>query len=114
MLSVVQTVTNPGKTPQSITVELTDTRLKKKTAKNKRRCWFLTGSIIVLYGDLVSVSGWKNLWDMFWGCWMLFDISHFCWGSERGRLETGMCYIFEGDWNLMSRIRFIAGSFEHR
>lgn len=60
----------------------------KQTAENKSRCWCLTASIIALLGDLGSVSGWKNLWDMCWGCWMVFDISQCCLGSESGRLES--------------------------
>lgn len=60
----------------------------KQTAENKSRCWCLTASIIAVLGDLGSVSGWKNLWDMCWGCWMVFDISQCCLGSESGRPES--------------------------
>lgn len=60
----------------------------KQTAENKSHCWCLTASIIAPFGDLVSVSGWKNLWDICWGCWMLFDISQCCLWSESGRLES--------------------------
>ena len=60
----------------------------KQTGENKSCCLCLTASITALLGDLGSMAGWKNLWDIRWGCWMVFDISQCCLGSESGRLES--------------------------